>query len=131
MEMIGLHHATNGRSCTSHKCCGKTLEVNQVLRLRKCVVDVLGEPEEAIKCVRIEDGSKGCVVGFLPKALLKVKKLQHHFMSDPGPFVQVTEIYSDSESLQKHCKSHSNFGMASIVFLRIYLCKSIYGIKLN
>ena len=98
MEMVGLYRSTNGRSCTSHKCCGKTLEVNQVLRLRKCVVDVLGEPEEAIKCVRIEDGSEGCVVGFLPKALLKVKKLQHHFMSDPGPFVQVTEIYSDSES---------------------------------
>ena len=89
-----------------------------MLRLRKCVVDLNGETEEAIKCVRIEDGSEGCVVGFLPKALLKVKKLQRHFMSDPGPFVQLTEIYSDSESLQKHCKSHRNFGMASIVFLK-------------
>ena len=112
MEMVGLYRTTNGRSCTSHKCCGKTLEVNQVLRLRKCVVDLNGEPEEAIKCIWIEDGSKGCVVSFIPKALLKVKKLQHQFMGDPGPFVQVTEIYSDSESPQKRRKSHNNFGMA-------------------
>jgi hypothetical protein len=113
IEIIGLHSSDNGRSCCTHSCCGDHLKVGDLLRLVKCVVTIDDEIEEAIKCVRIEDGTDMCTVGFLPRSRLRCEKI----VSQIGGFAQVLEIYDESESPQKRRKSYSNKGMAACIFL--------------
>ena len=113
LEIVGLGAATNGRSCCIHSCCGDHVRVGNLLRLVKCVVTIGGEVEEAIKCVLIVDGTDTCTVGFVPRSLSGHDKVQAQI----GGFVQVLELYDESESNQKRRKSHTNKGMASCIFL--------------
>lgn len=117
LEIVGLGQPGNGRSCTQHSCCGESLCADDTLRLVKCVVEVDGRPEEAIKCVRISEGSDGCTVAFLPKYMLNIKKLMAKFDKQEDPIVQVVELYATSDSTQKRQKSYANFGMAACVFI--------------
>ena len=116
LEIVGLMKSSNGRSCTSHTCCGKTLDLNQVLHLVQCVVEIDNQTEDAVKCICIEDGSEGCTVGFVPKYLLFNKEFRARFNKTQAPLVQVVQLYQDSHSKHKCHKSYSNFGMASCVY---------------
>ena len=113
LEIVGLHGSNNGRSCSVHGCCGEHVKVGDLLRLVKCVVTINGVVEEAIKCVRIVDGSDSCSVAFVPRFLARTDMV----VSNIGSFVQVLELYHESESAYKKKKSHSNKGMAACIFL--------------
>ena len=93
------------------------VRVNDLLRLAKCIVDVNGIPEEAVKCIRISEGADGCTVGFVPRFLLKSKKFQEKIAEKTSPLVQVVELYAISENTQKRHKSHKKHGMAACNFL--------------
>ena len=78
LEIVGLYQATNGRSCTTHECCGRTVKVGDVLRLVSVFIpiapnDVINgvTDEYAIKVTKIEDGVDMCTVGFLPRYAVK------------------------------------------------------------
>ena len=68
LEIVGLNSSTNDRSCCQHKTCGEHVVVNDVLRLVNCVVTINGRAEEAVKLVKIADGSDTCTVAFVPRA---------------------------------------------------------------
>jgi hypothetical protein len=113
LEIVGLHASTNGRSCSVHSCCGDFLKVGDLLRLQKCVVTTNGELQDAIKCVRIIDGADSCTAAFVPRSMVKNVKIETKL----DTFVQVLELYDDSENSHKRRKSHQNKGMAGCIFL--------------
>jgi hypothetical protein len=67
-EIVGLHHNSQGRSCTMHSHCGKHVLEGDILQLVRVVIQIRDdkEPEEAISLVKIIDGTEGCVVAFVP-----------------------------------------------------------------
>ena len=109
-EIVGLLSSTNGRSCTLHDCCGKEVEVGDVLRLVACTVSVDGVVEEALKLVRVLDGVDQCTVAFVPRVLMSLPAVKNHI----NKFVQVSELYKESENSYKRDKSYKNCGMAKV-----------------
>ena len=111
-EIVGLRARTNGRSCESHDCCGEFLVADNLVRFKLTVVDIEGKVEEAVKVVRIRDGTESCTVGFLPRNVATTRK--DEFI---GKFAQIIELYdhSDNESMVR--KSMQNKGMASFRLL--------------
>ena len=65
LEIVGLLGKRNGRSCNQRTCSGKTLLMDQLLQLVKCVVVVHGKEEEVIKFIRVTVEGDICTVGFL------------------------------------------------------------------
>lgn len=114
LEIVGLESSTNGRSCSIHTACGTSVKKGDILRLVPCVVTINHEVEPALKCVKVIDAVDTCTVGFVPRVQSQLKRIREH--SDQ--FVQVTELYAESESPYKRTKSYSNHGMASAVLLR-------------
>lgn len=113
LEIVGLYSSTNGRSCTRHETCGEHLSVGDLLRLVKCVVTIKGKTEEAVKLVKIADGTDTCTVGYVPRVSSNLPKV----MRNINKFAQVVEIYRDSENTHKRRLANQNHGMASVVLL--------------
>lgn len=111
-ELIGLRASTNGRSCESHVCCGEHLSADDLIRFKFCVLEFEYGIEEAVKAVRIRDGTESCVVGFLPRNIVASSK--NKFLDK---FAQVIELYEYSENRTKRRKSHKNLGIASFRLL--------------
>eukprot|EP00977_Amphora_coffeiformis_P026837 scaffold31040_cov214-Amphora_coffeaeformis.AAC.1 len=112
-EVVGLLSSSNGRCCTIHDCCGEKIEVGDVLRLVACTVSVEGTVEEAIKLVRVMDGVDQCTVGFVPRILMSLPAVKNQM----NKFVQVTELYHDSNNTYKKDKSYKNCGIAQVITL--------------
>jgi len=104
VDIVGLHNGNNGRSCERHEVCGRELKKNDLLLLRKCIVEVDGKPQGAIAAIQILNGQLGCRVGFIGRHMLK--------RVDQNILVQVTELYDESELLQDRQRSYKNCGMA-------------------
>ena len=84
------------------------------MRLVKCVVTVAGHTEEAVKLVKISDGTDSCTVAYLPRVSVNPLKVTKNL----NKFAQVVEIYKDSDNSHKRRLAKQNHGMASsIVFL--------------
>jgi hypothetical protein len=114
VEIVGLSEYQNGRSCEMHVCCGEQVEIGDILRLQKCVIDTHdGAVEEAIACVLIRDAAETCRVAFIPRVLHQSAIVKKHL----NRHVQVTEVYKDSHNTSKRRKNHLNCGVAGVVFL--------------
>jgi len=50
-EMVGLSMGTNGRSCVQHGMCGDHLKVGDLVRFKKCVVEIDGVVEEVCRLI--------------------------------------------------------------------------------
>ena len=109
-EILGLTEGSQGRSCTSHRVCGKHLRENDLLKLKKAVVEFESGLVKLLKVVKIQDGVETCTVGFLNSKEDDWDKLDIEF-------AQVTELYEDSENSYKRKKSKRLTGMAAIVLL--------------
>jgi hypothetical protein len=112
IEISGLDKSSNGRNCTQHICCGKYVNVNDVLRLKHCIVEVDNEPENAIKLVKLSGGNESCTVAFLPRIYYNLPKVQRNI----NKTVQVFKLYKEGSSYEKE-KNKINGGMATCVFL--------------
>ena len=68
-EIVGLRYPTNGRFCDNHECCGMSAVVGTLVQIQLAIVEVEGEPQEAIKAVSLEPEGEvhyeRCVIGFL------------------------------------------------------------------
>lgn len=84
-----------------------------MLRLVKCVVTIKSQPEEAVKLVKIADGTDCCTVGFVPRVFSRMPRVEQNI----NKFVQVVELYKDSENTYKRKLSNKNFGVACVVCL--------------
>eukprot|EP00977_Amphora_coffeiformis_P013800 scaffold3718_cov131-Amphora_coffeaeformis.AAC.2 len=100
--------------------CGNThcVRAQIVLRLAMsyvvaCTVSVEGTVEEAIKLVRVMDGVDQCTVGFVPRVLMSLPAVKNQM----NKFVQVTELYHDSDNTYKKDKSYKNCGIAWVITL--------------
>lgn len=85
-----------------------------ILRIVPCVVTINHTVEPALKCVKVIDGVDTCTIGFVPRVQSQLKKIREH----TDQFVQVTELYAESDSPYKRSKSYGNHGMASAVLLQ-------------
>eukprot|EP00977_Amphora_coffeiformis_P020686 scaffold8374_cov175-Amphora_coffeaeformis.AAC.125 len=112
-EVVGLLSSSNGRCCTLHECCGEEVEVGDILRLVACTVSVDGAVEEAIKVVKVVDGVDQCTVGFVPRVPMSLPAVKNQV----NKFVQVSELYHDSNNTYKKDKSYKNCGMARVSIL--------------
>ena len=71
-------------------------------------------PEEAIKAVLVQDGTKLYTVEFLSKSVLAVEKDWERYI---GRFAEVIELYDHSINKTITLKSKRNMGIASIRLL--------------
>ncbi len=89
MEIVGTVAGNQGHTCEEHTInCGKVLEEDVVVRLRKVQVVVDRREKTVIAAVWVTDGINRCRVGFL-----KHHMVQHaaHFN---GVLAQVTRVFS-------------------------------------
>jgi hypothetical protein len=70
--------------------------------------------EEALELVKIDGGQETCTVAFTSRALVKDLNVMKHV----GKFVQVIDLYKDSENQYKRQLSHRNYGMALVQLLK-------------
>jgi hypothetical protein len=110
-EIVGLHGETNGRCCVQHNGCGKYLEVGDVCRIVLTQVQIKDKVEDALKVVKIEDGTECCVVGFVPKSFQKHTEV----LKVVNQMVQVLELNDNSNNTAKRRASKRNQGMASVL----------------
>ena len=111
-EMVGLHAISNGRSCSSHACCGAYISGNDLVRFKLVIIDYNGQSQEAIACHRIQNGAETCLVGFLPRNI--VARSRGRFVDK---IAEVLEIYDQYSNIVKRKKSYRNKGMASFRLL--------------
>jgi hypothetical protein len=114
-EIVGLHHNSNGRSCCQHTTCGMHVSVGDVLRLLHVVVRIReeGQPEDAIKMVKIIDGTEACCVGFVPRPFAKTERIKKMI----GKCCIVIELYDNAVNPYKRRLSKRNYGVASCIFI--------------
>jgi hypothetical protein len=113
LEVVGLNANNNGRSCSIHGCCGMSLCVGDVLRLKETIAKIDGFDTYAVKLVRIDDGIEGCTVAFVPRLQLICAKIARNI----NQFCVVKELYQNSSYNFLRLKSHRNLGMAGVVLL--------------
>ena len=113
IEICGLQNSTNGRSCSIHNVCGLSVQVGDILRLRQSVADINGEPELAIKLVKIVDGMEACTVAFIPRMQTRLPYVREQI----GRFCMVTELYRYSANTMKIAKENTLLGGGIAVLL--------------
>lgn len=113
VEVVGLRMNSNGRLCCQHKCCGKYVKVGDVLRLKRTYVTINNKTEDAIKLVKIADGSDTCTVGFLSRDLIRKPSV----LAKLDKFCMVTELYRHSKTPEKMDLDRRCKGAAGCVFL--------------
>ena len=74
----------------------------------ECIVNVNNTLGRAVKLVKMYDGVDSCTVAFVPCVKGTPQKVQSHL----NKFVQVVELYMDSNSMYKSSKSKGNKGMS-------------------
>lgn len=91
-EVVGLRYSTNGRTCATHECCGTSVEVGNLVHFHVAIVEVEGQPQEAIKAITLrlegEVYHERCVIGFLPRNI--VIGMRDKFVNKTG---QIVELY--------------------------------------
>jgi hypothetical protein len=72
-DIVGLESSTNERSCGSHECCGKHLCVGDFVRFRLVIIegDGDGQDTEAMKVIKIKDGTEVYHVRFIQRYIVK------------------------------------------------------------
>lgn len=112
LEIVGLKVESNGRQCHLHRCCGESLKVGDVVKLVKTTL--LGPDdvqEEAIKAVKIVQGTEACTVGFIPRAVITHEVVENHV--NKFGIVQVIFERSGNPYLLK--RSETYCGAAGII----------------
>ena len=85
VDVVGLNHDTNGRSCESHDICGNHLEPDETLIVKSCIVDIEGVEEGALSVSKISNGQVICRVGFIAKS--SISRISNNTI------LQVIELY--------------------------------------
>ena len=114
IDIVGTEEGSNGRTCENHTvACGKLLEEDMVLRLRKCqITDEHGYEMTAIAAVWVTEGNDSCRVGFLPRHCVKHMDLYN------GRLVQVVNIYTElDDNLTHRRKFARNRGCCRALFI--------------
>ena len=106
-KIVGLKESSNGRLCVSHDCCGEVAMIDELVQLKLKVVDIDRKIEEAIQAACIGDGTTSCIIGFLPGNIVQSGKEKY-----VGKFVQIIELYDQSEGVVKRRKFYQNRGVA-------------------
>ena len=86
--------------------------MDDLVRFKVSVVNINGDVEEALKVVRILDGTESCTLGFLPCNVAKT--IKDEFI---GEFAQIIELYEHSENVTMVRKNMRNKGMDSFCLL--------------
>jgi hypothetical protein len=94
-EIVGLESSTNGRSCGSHEWCWKHLFVGDFVRFRLVILegDGDGQDTEAVKVIKIKDGTEACHLGFLQSYIVKGSRKKEL----ANAYGQVILLYKDSK----------------------------------
>ena len=112
-EIVRLKGVTNRRSCESHDCCGMHISLDDLIRFKLCIARINGKTEEAIKAVRIHNGTESCTIEFLKRNVIISRR--DNFV---GQFGQIIELYDNSDNGVLLQKSNRNKGIASFCLLR-------------
>ena len=67
VDVVGLRIGSDGRTCESHDVCGEHIRVDDILLVKKCVVEIKGVPEGALGVHKISNGQTTCRIGFISR----------------------------------------------------------------
>ena len=121
IDIAGIAAGDRGCRCKEHKvCCGKVVDVDIVVRLRRKEIlvpdDFLGKgsmrEETAITVNWVTKGFERCPVGFLPLSYVPNAAVYD------GALCQVIEVFNKDESSCADCakwKQHNGFARAMVI----------------
>lgn len=114
IEIVGIEESGRGRSCEEHAICGaEALVLDSVVRFRSIQqMNEQGKEESAIGVFWVTDGIDRCLVGFLPRHMVK------HKAKYDGRVAQIVEFLKDSTSPSQRRRSYANRGMCLAAFLQ-------------
>ncbi len=124
MEIFGTETGDRGRTCKEYTVnCGKVLEEDMVVRLRKVQVEVDGREETAITAVWVTDGIDRCHVGLLKHHMV------HHTTCFDGGLAQVTRVFSSDpgscDSAERRMYHHSRGCFLETIILSLPVVSSV------
>jgi hypothetical protein len=96
-----------------HRCCGAHVRINDTVRFKLTMVEIVGEEKElqmAMKAVVVWDGTELCTVGFLGKNIVALEETSSRYQDK---FAQIIELYDESDNQTKRVRSNHNLGVAS------------------
>jgi hypothetical protein len=112
--MVGMIGSSNGRNCERHQCCGKHVQLGDLVRLKRTVVSVSRNDQatdaETIAIVRIEDGVETCTVEFNPHVQMNVPKVVRSF----NKLCFVAEFYDILDNQYIRGIAQRNSGMTGL-----------------
>lgn len=103
VDIVGLSKADCERTCDRHEVCGRSVQLEDVLILKKIVLEFEGKREAAVEARKLQNGQISCRVGFVARNMAKL------IYNDT--LVKVVTLYECSESAQDRRRSHRNNGM--------------------
>lgn len=113
IEIVGIEEGGRGRSCEEHQICGEALGLDSVVRFRSIqILNEAGKEETAVGVYWVTDGVDRCLVGFLPRHLVK------HRSTYEGRVAQIVEFLKASESPTQRRRSHQKRGVCMAAFLQ-------------
>ena len=113
VEIVGIEESGRGRSSEEHAVCGEALAIDSVVRfLAIQILNDCGIEETALGVFWVTDGIDRCLVGFLPRHLVR------HSARYEGRVAQIVEFLKTSESPSQRRRSHHNRGVCLASFLQ-------------
>ena len=111
VEIIGIHYRGNGRRCSKHDGCGKEIQVDTLLKIKRVVLVVKGVDMSLLAVYKMSGGEETCMVGFLNREFLATYERYNNKL------VQVTELYKNSTNEKVVMRGEVNNGICGAVFL--------------
>jgi hypothetical protein len=114
-EILELGSSTNGRYFGSHDCCEKHLCVGDLVSFRLVILEGDGDDQdtEAMKVIKIKDGTEACRVVFLQRYIVKGSRKEEL----TNAYGQVILLYKDSTIEMMKRNNKCLLGMASFRLL--------------
>ena len=88
VHIVGLKKGDFGRNCLHHQMCGETVEKDDLIVFKRCIIGKGLKLESCIAAVKLDDdGKESCRIGFLSKDLVylngfaKYKSSSHQLLS--------------------------------------------------
>jgi hypothetical protein len=106
-EIVGIRGTSSGRNCQQHPDgCGASLQVGEIFRFKRIVVEVEGTEIISIGAVKVVNGIDTCLIGFLPKYVLGTQG------EIVGKLATITRLYANSWRVTEREVDHRNVGVA-------------------
>ena len=113
VDIVGIKTGECGRSCEKHSVCGLSLEVHDIVKIRKMeIINEYEAEETAMAVILVERGVETCRVGYLSRSMFEV----YQYLD--GLTAKISKIITKDDESHMRRKMYQNKGYALAIVYR-------------